>query len=170
MGPTGSSSSQPTTLRLPRLTVRSTGIASPRFAFYAWRITTMAENQYLPDEVSPPGETLLEVLEERGISQAELAERTGRPRKTINEIVKAKSAITPETALQLERVLGVPAHFWNSRESAYREFIARRDEHLRLEAQLYWVDRFPVREMIKRGFIPDRRPNKIALLEALLDF
>jgi addiction module HigA family antidote len=130
----------------------------------------MAENRYLPDEVSPPGETLLDVLEERGISQADLAERTGRPRKTINEIIKGKTAVTPETALQLERVLGVPAHFWNSRESAYREFIARRDERLRLETQLAWVDRFPIREMIKRGFIPDRRPNKMALLEALLDF
>lgn len=88
----------------------------------------MAENQYCPDEVSPPGETLLEVLEERGLTQAELAERTGRPRKTINEIVRGKAAITPETALQLEKVLGVPASFWNARESKYREFLAKRSE------------------------------------------
>jgi len=81
----------------------------------------MAKNQYCPDEVSPPGETLLEVLEERGITQAELAERTGRPRKTINEIIKGKAAITPETALQLERVLGVAASFWNARETRFRD-------------------------------------------------
>ncbi len=39
---------------------------------------------YRPDRVSPPGDTLADILEERGMSQAELAERTGRPLKTIN--------------------------------------------------------------------------------------
>lgn len=36
----------------------------------------------------PPGETLLETLDAMGMSQAELAERTGMPIKTINEIIK----------------------------------------------------------------------------------
>ena len=63
-------------------------------------------NQYLPDEVSPPGDTLDELLETRGMTQAELAERTGHSRKVINEIVKGKAPLTPATALQLERVLG----------------------------------------------------------------
>jgi addiction module HigA family antidote len=60
-----------------------------------------------------PGETLLEHLEAKGMSQAELAARTGRPLKTINEIIKGKAAITTDTALQLERVLGIPASFCN---------------------------------------------------------
>ena len=59
------------------------------------------------------------------MSQTELAERTGRPKKTINEIVKGKAAITPETALQFERVLGIPAGFWIAREQNYRESLAR---------------------------------------------
>ena len=88
----------------------------------------MAKNQYCPDEVSPPGETLLEVLEERGITPAELAERTGQPREIINSIIKGRAAITPETALQFERVLGSPASFWNARETKYREFLAKRNE------------------------------------------
>jgi plasmid maintenance system antidote protein VapI len=33
-------------------------------------------------------------------------------------------AITPETALQLERVLGVPARFWNNLENTYRETVS----------------------------------------------
>jgi addiction module HigA family antidote len=83
------------------------------------------QNQYNPDYVSPPGETLLETLEVLRMSQAELAGRTGKALKTINEIVKGKAPITPETALQLERVLGVPARFWNNRERRYREFQAQ---------------------------------------------
>jgi len=75
------------------------------------------QNQYQPDLVSPPGETLAEVLEQLGMTQADLAERTGRPKKTISEIVTGKAAIAPETALQLERVLGISANFWNARNA-----------------------------------------------------
>ena len=78
-------------------------------------------NQYEPDFVLPPGETLLEILEEQNISQAELAKRMGCLRKTIDEIIKGKTAITPETALQLEYVLGISASFWNNLEKNYRE-------------------------------------------------
>ena len=70
------------------------------------------ENEFVPDYTVSPGESLLETLETLGMSQTELARRTGRPIKTINEIIQAKAAITPETAIQLERVLGVPASYW----------------------------------------------------------
>jgi HTH-type transcriptional regulator/antitoxin HigA len=113
----------------------------------------MVQNEYWPDTVSPPGDTLLELLEERGMSQAELARRTGRPTKTINEIVQGKTAITPETALQLERVLGTPASFWNRRERHYREALARRDEENELAGHLAWLDNIPVRDMADRGWI-----------------
>ena len=83
-------------------------------------MSDMGQNQYMPDNVSPPGDTLLETIETLGISQSELAERMGRPKKTINEIIKGKTAVTPDTALQLERVLGVPASFWNNRVRQYR--------------------------------------------------
>lgn len=129
----------------------------------------MAQNQYVPSEVSPPGDTLLEVLEERGLTQSELAERTGRPRKTINEIIKGKAAITPETALQLERVLGVPASFWNTREAHYREALAKRDEVERFSTEIEWVAKFPLREMVKHRLIPPC-PDKMGYLYALLHF
>jgi len=82
-------------------------------------------NQYQPDTVSPPGETLAELLTERGMTQKDLAKRMGRPVKTINEIVRGKASITAETALQLERVLGASARFWLNREENYREYLAR---------------------------------------------
>ncbi|MBI5186386.1 MAG: HigA family addiction module antidote protein [Nitrospinae bacterium] len=88
-------------------------------------MTENNKNQYLPDYPQVPGEILLEILEERGMSQAQLVERTGRKRKTINQIIKGITPITPETALQLERALGVPARFWNSLEGNYREDLAR---------------------------------------------
>jgi addiction module HigA family antidote len=88
-------------------------------------MTSILQNEYQPDIVSPPGETLLETLCAIGMSQTELAKRMDRPVKTINEIVQGKAAITAETALQLEQVLHIPTSFWLKREQQYRESLAR---------------------------------------------
>lgn len=127
------------------------------------------QNQYVPNIVSPPGETLLEILEDRGMSQAELAERTGRPKKTINEIIKGKAALTPETAIQLERVLGTPASFWNNREQNYRDWLARQEERKALAEYIPWMKKFPLRAMIKMGWIADHS-DPISQLEELLNY
>ena len=73
----------------------------------------------------PPGELLEEELEARGISQRDLARQTGRPPQAIDEIIRGKKRITPETALDLERVLGTPASFWLNLESSYQLAQAR---------------------------------------------
>lgn len=122
---------------------------------------------YKPDKVSPPGDTLLELLEEKEMLQVDLARRIGRPVKTINEIIKGKTAITPETAIQLERALGVPAEFWNQREANYRAYLASQKELDRLRAQKDWLDNFPIKEMVKRGWLKcsnDRVDQMICLL------
>lgn len=111
-------------------------------------------NRYDPDYVSHPGATLRDLLDERDLSQAELAIRMGRPQKTISEIVNGKTAITPETALELEMVLGVPARFWNTREQHFREFIARQQRDSLLADQYAWACNFPLKEMTDLGFIP----------------
>lgn len=111
------------------------------------------QNQYVPDYVSPPGETLLELIEGLGMSQAELAQRMGRPKKTVNEIIRGKAAITPETALQLERVLGASAEFWNNRERNYRQYLARSRDNQNLAEQVGWIQDFPLKAMIELGWI-----------------
>lgn len=87
------------------------------------------ETEFNLDYAVPPGETLLETLEYIGMSQTELAERTGRPIKTINGIINGSVAITPDTAIELEKVLGIPARFWSRRAQGYREALARQKYH-----------------------------------------
>jgi addiction module HigA family antidote len=116
-------------------------------------MSSPTRNQYFPDYITPPGETLLETLEALGMTQVELAERTGRPTKTISEIINAKTAITTETALQFEKVLGVPARFWINLERNYQEWQAREEERNALEPYLPWMDQFPVRDMARLGWI-----------------
>ena len=83
---------------------------------------------YEPDVVHAPGETLVEWLDERGMTQADLASRMGLSVEHINQIVKGAAPVTTETALGLEQVTRVPATFWNNLELNYRVHLARRAE------------------------------------------
>lgn len=112
-------------------------------------------NAYRPDGVSPPGGTLDDVLDDRGMSQAELSERTGLSKKTINLIVKGKAPLTQETALLLEKALAIPAGFWINREKDYREHLARKESVERQSAYTAWAKRFPYAQMVKWGWIED---------------
>lgn len=125
--------------------------------------------RFAPDYAVPPGETLLETIETLGMTQADLAARAGRPLKTINEIIRGKAAITPDTALQLERVLGVSATFWLNRESRYRETLARRAEQRALSGDIAWTRAFPIAQMVKLGWLPEVR-SRVERTQALLQF
>lgn len=121
------------------------------------------------DYASPPGDTLAETIEAMGLTQTELARRMGRPIKTINEIIQGKAALTADTALELERVLGVPASLWNGLESNYREHLARQRAAERLEVDEVWLSRLPVAAMQKRGWI-GRPKERRQLMEEMLCF
>lgn len=127
------------------------------------------QNQYTPDYVSPPGDTILEKIQELGMSQVELARRTGRPTKTINEIIQGKASITPQTAMQLERVLSIPASFWNTRERQYRLHLAQVEDQIKLGENIEWLNKFPVKAMIKLDWI-QAYDNKVQQLQELLRF
>ena len=59
------------------------------------------------------GEMLIEeFMEPLGLTQTELAERAGLPRKHVNELCRGRRAVTADTALILARVFGNSADFW----------------------------------------------------------
>lgn len=105
-----------------------------------------------PAEVFAPGEFLREELEARGWTQTELAEILGRPTRLVNEIISGKKAITPETAIQLGNAFGTGPELWMNLESQYQlSKVATSNDLVARRAKLYSL--FPVREMIKRGWI-----------------
>lgn len=60
-----------------------------------------------------PGEMLLEeFLKPLGITQSAFAIRLGVSFPRLNEIIRGRRAVTPDTALRLARVLGTSADFW----------------------------------------------------------
>jgi addiction module HigA family antidote len=106
-----------------------------------------------PDWTVKPGEVLLEALEDRGISQSELARRMARPQKTVNEITTGRAAITPETAIQLESALGISADVWLGLETRYRADLARARSDDELEAYEDWARLFPLKLLRAHGLI-----------------
>jgi HTH-type transcriptional regulator/antitoxin HigA len=88
-------------------------------------MTNTVENKYAPDWVSPPGETLADILKERKITRSEFANRMGLSKKTINQLIKGKVKITIRIAYKMELALFIPpARFWIERERLYRESLA----------------------------------------------
>ena len=69
----------------------------------------------LPTELPPvhPGEMLLEeFLKPLGVSQSAFAVRLGVSFPRLNEIIRGKRAVTPDTALRLAQVTRMSADFW----------------------------------------------------------
>lgn len=119
--------------------------------------------------LSPPGDTIQETIDTIAMSQAELAERIGRPKEKLNDIIKGREPITLKTAILLERVLGIAVSFWMARENEYRMELANMEQQEFLEGCYDWLDQFPVNEMKKMQWLPDTL-NKAELVNALLKF
>lgn len=105
----------------------------------------------------PPGETLEETMESLGMTQQELAERTGLTVQTLNRIFKGEQPITYETANRLEYVTGYPAHFWNKLEAQYREQLKHREAKRPDAALLAWAKSFNYARMGAAGWLPATR-------------
>jgi len=115
----------------------------------------MITNQAIHSNLAiPPGEYLEEVLDDLGMTKNELARRMGRPASKLSPIFKGEKAITPDTALQLERVVGVPAHIWIGLESEYRLTLARQAEtkpQEQVPAETALVKKFCYHELVQAG-------------------
>ncbi len=82
----------------------------------------------LPDYAIPPGETLRETMEARGITARDLAAACSMSEARIVSIVAGEWPITEDTAIRLEKALGVPASLWHDLERNYRAALARSAE------------------------------------------
>ncbi|MCC8045587.1 MAG: HigA family addiction module antidote protein [Clostridiales bacterium] len=71
------------------------------------------------DLIFHPGETLAEVLDERGITQAELAAQTGVSPAFISNVINGKKDISAKFAFALEYALDVPKSFWMNLQANY---------------------------------------------------
>lgn len=130
---------------------------------------TTTTTPFLPDWASPPGDTLAELLDERSMTQTELAERLGVSLKHVNRVIKGAASISAELALGLEKVFGASAAFWMTREAHYQADKARLEQRRDFAGALDWARQFPLAELRKRGLI-SRVHDGPELVEQLVGF
>lgn len=69
---------------------------------------------------TPPGATIREQLDDSEMTQKELASFMEMPEKQVSELINGEIHLTPEIAMKLESVFGVPASYWCNLEIIYR--------------------------------------------------
>ena len=119
----------------------------------------------------PPGATIKEQLENRGITQKEFAARMGMSEKHISKLINGDVALTYDVANRLEFVLGMPASFWNNLECLYREQISKVNIENSMENDKKIAVKFPIKEMALNGWIDiDNLKDKVAVVSNLRKF
>lgn len=104
---------------------------------------------------TPPGATIKEQLLDRKMSQKEFASRMDMSEKHISRLINGEVQLTPDVAMRLEMVLGLPAHFWNNLESIYREKLSLVQAENEMTEDLEIMKKLPYNEMVKNGWIAD---------------
>ncbi len=125
--------------------------------------------RFEPDFAIAPGETITEVCESMNMTKKDLANRLELTEQTINRIMNGTQPVTYTTANKLELVTGITAKFWNNLEANYREQLAKMQEREQLSKDISWLEKIPVKELVKRGFVNNSQ-SKIELLRNVLQF
>lgn len=122
----------------------------------------MAQAQIKIASVDHPGTFITEELEARGWAQVDLAYILGMSVQQLNPLLNGKANITPDMAAALGDAFGMPAEFFANLQKLYDlHRVKPVDPGVRTRAS--WLEHFPVRDMIKRGWIEDTEPGLLEL-------
>lgn len=102
---------------------------------------------------TPPGATIKEQLNDRGMTQKEFATRLGMSEKHISKLINGEVYLTSEMAIKLEMVLGIPAKFWNNLEAIYREKLLKAQLENEMEEDKKIAKIFPYSQLVRLGWI-----------------
>lgn len=114
---------------------------------------------------TPPGATIKEQLEYRGMSQREFAKRMDYSEKFISQLINGQVELTPNTAHRLEMVLGVPSAFWMNLEARYREKLLQVEDENSIDEDKQIARKFPYAQMAKLGWVEPTRSVAVKVVE-----
>lgn len=131
----------------------------------------MTSKNVEPNYAVHPGRMLDEWLDENNMSQGQIAARLGRSIKNVNQIVNGLADVSPDLALALETVTGVPARLWLNMQSQYDADVARLRQAESLRQWTDWLDVLPLTDLKKRGYVAASGRDKVTqVLECLRFF
>ena len=120
----------------------------------------MGQTKIMP--VDHPGTFIVEELEARNWQQVDLAYILGISPPQLSPLLNGKASVTPDMAAALGDAFDMPADFFANLQKMYDLHKAKPvDPGVRTRAS--WVSYFPVRDMIKRGWIEDTEPGLLDL-------
>ena len=122
-----------------------------------------------PAEVFHPGEYLRDELAARNWSQIEFAEIIGRDKRLVNEIIKGKRGISPDTAREIGAALGTSAEVWMNLDNAYNLWKSDKDVS-EIEHRAKMWTKYPVRDMTLRNWLLPSEDTKIIESQLLRHF
>jgi HTH-type transcriptional regulator/antitoxin HigA len=94
------------------------------------------------------------------MSQKEFAARMDMSEKHISKLINGEVKLTPDCAVRLEMVLGVPAKFWSNLEAIYREKLIKVEAENSMDQDEEIARQFPYEEMAKYDWVPATRNIK----------
>ena len=108
----------------------------------------MFKQEFNPDWVSAPGDTIADILAERNLPVAEFAKLLKSSQEDVMAVLQGRATITMAMARKLERILGGSVEFWMARDFQYWQDLANHDV-----ANKEWLSKLPVADMIKFGWL-----------------
>ena len=125
------------------------------------------------DEFAPewepvrPGLILQAELDERHLSQADLAARMGVSKKHLNQVISGMATLSADVALALERTMGPSAQFWLRMEADWRAAQVAKEAEIDLSTQIPWLAHFPA-EVIEGLGVVARNAKPVERINAIL--
>ncbi|RJX77851.1 ImmA/IrrE family metallo-endopeptidase [Pseudomonas sp. LS-2] len=121
---------------------------------------------FQPTWVSPPGETILDILSDREISPECLAKDIGFDVNNISALFNGKQEICEKLAHRLADAIGPDAQFWLTREQQYREDVSRIFRHTS-KAEDSWLAELPIKSMQAFGWISNSSSKSKKVIDCL---
>ncbi|MDO7868521.1 helix-turn-helix domain-containing protein [Nocardioides jiangxiensis] len=133
-------------------------------------MTTSPVTTYLDHDYGiTPGDFLRAELAARGISQADLAVRASLSAKHLNQVITDTVPLSTDTAMRLERVLGISADLLARLDAAHQAQLGRTKSTAKLADYKEWFAQFNVADLVKHGVVTAKTTVESQIGE-LLDF
>ncbi|MFX1682198.1 ImmA/IrrE family metallo-endopeptidase [Mitsuaria sp. CC2] len=104
--------------------------------------------EFSPAWASPPGETVREMAQKKGLTQANVASAIGVSEHDLSRMLDGELPITEARAERLSAYIGASPKFWLTREAQYRSALQAIQDDSRM-----WVSSLPFADMAKFGWL-----------------
>ncbi|RIZ37170.1 ImmA/IrrE family metallo-endopeptidase [Pseudomonas putida] len=126
----------------------------------------MNNSMFQPTWISPPGETILDIISDLDISPECLARDIGYDLVAVNALLDGNYIINESLAHKLAGAIGPDADFWITREQQYREDISRIIRKTS-KTEDSWLEELPIKSMQDFGWISDSESKSKKVIDCL---